>query len=91
MKQKKKPNEDKQVIITCSKCGHKHTYESIEALDRMSLATPCDGCGFLFLQYSANKLTAINALLQTDPKAIALMKAGKFDEFGKYLKEKTEL
>jgi len=91
MKQKKKLDDDDQVIITCSKCGYEHKYESLEVLDTISLATPCDGCGFLFLQYNANKMATIKTLLQSDLTAIALFKAGKFDEFNKYLKEKTEL
>ncbi|MBU0511694.1 MAG: hypothetical protein KJ638_08340 [Chloroflexi bacterium] len=90
-KQKKKLDDDDQVIVSCSKCGHQHEYESLEVLDTISLATPCDNCGFLFLRYSVNKMAAMKALLQTDSKAVALIKAGKFDEFDQYLKEKTEL
>ncbi len=89
---KKKTNNTDEIIITCSECGHKHKYESIEELDSLPIRTPCDGCGFLFLQYLVDKMEALKALLEADdPKAMAMLKSGNFDELHKYLEEVFKL
>jgi len=36
-------------------------------------------------------MDAMMVLLQSDPKTVALVQAGRFEEFKKYLKEKTRL
>jgi hypothetical protein len=89
---KKKTNNTDEVIIACSECGHKHKYESIEEFDSLPIGIPCDGCGFLFLQYIVNKMKALKALLEADdPKAIAMLKSGNVDELHKYLDEVFKL
>ena len=91
MKTKQKIIQDDAVVVTCPKCGHKHSYISMKALDKTPKSTPCARCGFLFLQYLANKLDATLTLLKSDPKAIALLRDGTVEDFDKYLKEKTGL
>lgn len=88
---KLKPTKRDQVVVSCMRCGHKHRFESLDVLEKTLTSIPCQGCGFLFLQYLASKLDAALVLLKSDPKAAALVKDGRFDEFDRYLKEKTEL
>ncbi len=85
----KKSKED-QIIVSCPKCRHEHKYKTLEALETASLKTPCNACGFLYLHHMAKKMDIITELLQTDQKAIALLKTGKYDEFNKYLEMKAE-
>ena len=89
MKTKRKTIQDDSVVVSCLKCGHKHSFASVTALDKMPTSTPCAGCGFLFLQYLANKLDATMTLLKSDSKAVELLRDGKLEDFEKYLKEKT--
>ncbi len=92
MKKKRNSTNEDEVIITCSKCGKRHRYESLEELDSLPIETPCSGCGFLFLQYNLKKMDAIKLLLEAkDPKAMAMLKSGNFDEFNEYLKKVFEL
>jgi hypothetical protein len=65
--------------------------KSLTALDKMPTSTPCTGCGFLFLQCLASEIDATLTLLKSDPKAAALLRDGKIEDFDKYLKEKTGL
>ena len=90
MKRKWTITADDQVVVSCSKCGHKHRYESLEALEKSSLSTLCENCGFLFLHHVASKIDTMLFLLKSDPKADALLKEGRFEEFERYFKEKTE-
>ncbi|MEK7439396.1 MAG: hypothetical protein AABZ78_01240 [Chloroflexota bacterium] len=90
MKSKQKTIQD-DVVITCPKCGHKHSFVSLAALDKVPPSTPCAGCGFLFLQHLANKMKSILTLLKSDSKAVTLLRDGKIEDFEKYLKEKTGL
>jgi Zn ribbon nucleic-acid-binding protein len=80
---------ENQVIVSCLKCGHEHKYETLEALEKVPLATPCNGCGYLFVQRMAQKMDIMMDMLQKDPKAIALLQAGKYTEFSEYLEEKV--
>ena len=91
MKTKHKRIQDNTVIVTCPKCGHKHSFVSLKALDKVPPSTPCSGCGFLFLQHLVSKMDATLTLLKSDPKAITLLRDGKVEDFEKYLKEKTGL
>lgn len=91
MKTKQKTIQDDSVVVTCPKCGHKHSFVSLKAMEKAPTSTPCIGCGFLFLQYLASKMDATLTLLKSDSKAVALLRAGKIEDFEKYLKEKTGL
>jgi hypothetical protein len=91
MKTKSGRIPDGTVVVTCPKCGHKHSFVSFKALDKIPTSTPCAGCGFLFLQYLASKMEATQTLLRSDAKAVTLLRNGKVEEFAKYLKEKTGL
>jgi uncharacterized Zn finger protein len=81
--------KENQVIVACSRCGREHKYETLEAFEKASLATPCKGCGYLFLRHIAQKMDIMMEMLQTDPKASALLQAGKYAEFSEYLEEKV--
>jgi len=91
MKTKQKRIQDDSVAVTCPKCGHKHSFVSLKALDKVPPSTPCSECGFLFLQHLISKMDATLTLLKSDPKAIALLRNGKVEDFEKYLNEKTGL
>jgi len=91
MRKKKTPKGQDEIRVSCLKCGHEHVYDSMPALEAADIATPCSNCGFLFLQYLANKLDAMKSLLRSDPKASALIKQGRLEEFKKYMEEKTGL
>lgn len=81
-------SKENQVVVSCPKCGHEHKYETLEAFEKVSLATPCNGCGYLFVHRLAQKMDIIMEMLQTDPKASALFQAGKYAEFNEYLEER---
>ncbi len=91
MKTKQKRIQDNSVVVTCPKCGHKHSFVSLKALDKMPTSTSCAGCGFLFLQHLAIKMDATLTLLKSDSKAVALLRDGKVEDFEKYLKKKAGL
>lgn len=42
--------KENQMIVSCPKCGHEHKYETLEAFEKVSLAIPCNGGGYLFVQ-----------------------------------------
>lgn len=63
----------------------------MEKLDSTPLSKPCEKCGYLFLHHTKNKIDATMLLLQSDPKAVAFLKAEKHDELNAYIKEKTGL
>lgn len=86
----KKLNRD-EIIVSCPKCGYQHFYKSLNELEQTSIFTPCKNCGFLFLQYIFNKMKATQSLLESDPQAVALLKAGDIKGFKSYLKKKTGL
>lgn len=87
-KHKQKLKDDK-VVVACAKCGHKHPFESLQILEHTPTATPCEKCGFLFLQYLASKMDATLTLLKSDSTAVALLRGGDIEGFEKYLEEKT--
>jgi hypothetical protein len=78
-------------VVNCRACGHRHSYPSVEALEQTPLGTPCAQCGFLYLQYVAEKMDATMLLLETDAHAAALLQAGDVTAFARYLEEKTGL
>ena len=91
MKRKKNSDVRDEISVSCPKCGHKHVFDSMRALESAGISTPCFNCGFLFLQHVANKMDATMALLKSDPKASALLREGKLEEFKRYLHERTGL
>ena len=91
MRKKTKRNNPDEVIITCPKCEHQHHYASIDMLDNIPNTTPCENCGFLFLDHISKKLRATTNLLESDPNARALLDASDFEKFNEYLEKKTGL
>lgn len=83
-----KPNTD-DVAAICPKCGQKHVFRSVEELDATPASTPCKKCGFLFLHRARQKMNAMVTLLQSDKKAVSLLKAGDMDALNAYIEEKT--
>ncbi len=90
-KKRKKLRTGDEIVVSCPKCGHKHHYESLFALDQVSITALCENCGFLFLKHLNDKIKATTDLLNSDPKAVALLKNGKVKEFKAYLENKTGL
>ena len=91
MGRKKRPKGRDEISVSCLKCGHKHIFDSASDLESTDISTPCLNCGFPFLQHLANKIDATMALLKSDPRASALLREGKLEEFKKYLEEETGL
>ena len=81
MRKKKSSKVRDEVSVSCHKCGHKHVFDSMRALESTDVSTPCSNCGFLFLQHLSNKMDATMTLLRYDPKAAALLREGKLEEF----------
>jgi hypothetical protein len=88
---KRKAASQEPVGISCHRCGHRHEYPSVEALDQTPSWTPCAQCGFFYLQYLKQKLDATLLLVASDPHAAALLQAGEVAAFARYLEEKTGL
>ncbi len=84
----KKPSTD-DVAAICPKCGQKHVFRSVEEMDGTPASTPCKKCGFLFLHRARQKMDAMMTLLQSDKKAVSLLKAGDMDALNAYIEEKT--
>ena len=91
VKKKKSSKVRDEISISCQKCGHKHVFDSMRDLESTDVSTPCSNCGFLFLQHLANKMNATMTLLRSDPKASALVKEGKLEEFKKCVEEEVGL
>ncbi len=54
-------------------------------------STPCESCGYLFLDHISKKLRASMSLRESDPKAKELYDSGELDAFYAYLEKKTGL
>ena len=90
MKKKKRKNPD-EVIITCAQCKHQHHYESFDMLFEITNSTPCENCGYLFLDHISKKIRASIRLRESDLKAKELHDSGDLDAFYAYLEKKTGL
>lgn len=66
MAKKKKRKNSEETIITCPKCKHQHYYESFDMLYDIPNSTPCESCGFLFLDHISKKLRAAITLPESD-------------------------
>jgi len=91
MKKKIKKKNPDETIITCPKCKHQHYYESFDMLYDIPNSTPCESCGYLFLDHISKKLRASISLRESDPKAKELHDSGDLDAFYAYLEKKTGL
>jgi hypothetical protein len=91
MKKKIKRKNSDETIITCPKCQHQHYYESFDLLYDIPNSTPCESCGYLFLDHISKKLRASISLRESDSKAKALYDSGDLDAFHAYLAKKTGL
>jgi hypothetical protein len=81
--------DDEKVAVRCLACGHEHSFPSLDALESTSRSTPCARCGFLYINHMAQKMDAMLLLLDSDPHAGELLRAGDMDRFGRYFAEKT--
>ena len=77
------------VGAVCPNCGHEHVFRSVEELDSAPASTPCHKCGFLFLHRIRQKMDPMMTLLQSDPRAVSLLKGGDMDKLNAYIEEKT--
>jgi len=84
----KKPSTGDLSAI-CPKCGQKHVFRSVEEMDGTPASTHCRKCGFLFLHRARQKMDAMMTLLQSDQKAVSLLKAGDIAALNSYIEEKT--
>jgi transcription elongation factor Elf1 len=96
-KKKKQPNiqrkprqaPDETVSVPCSQCRHPHAYASLAALDTMSIFTPCEECGHLFLLEIRQKTDAIRSVLDADPQAAELLRQDNFEAFYQLVEQRT--
>ena len=91
MAKRRKKEDPDETIITCPKCKHQHHYKSFDMLFDIPNSTPCESCGFLFLDHISKKLNASIVLRESDPKAKSLYDSGDLEAFYAYLEEETGL
>jgi uncharacterized Zn finger protein len=84
-----KKSRTDDVSAVCPKCGQEHVYRSVDEMDATPASTPCKKCGFLFLHRARQKMAAMMTLLQSDKKAVSLLKAGDINALNAYIEEKT--
>jgi hypothetical protein len=89
MQRKPRNTLDETVRVTCSQCGHAHTFASLEVLDTTSILTPCEDCGYLFLAEMRQKSDAILSLLASDPQAAELLRQDNLEAFYQVVELRT--